>query len=80
MSEPTEKIPHGDRKVKATRETSLLLFAGFLIAAWLKVPLELYATFALGLFGKLGAFVYGNVQEHKAKAPEVAFKPATQAS
>jgi hypothetical protein len=78
MSEPTEKR-HGTRKVKHAREQGLLLFAGFALAAWLKVDGQLFLAYVAGLTGLSGAFIYGNVKEHQAQ-PQVAFKPATQAT
>lgn len=68
MSEETkpETKPKGERKAKATRETELVLFLGFLVAAWMKTPADIFGLFVAGLVGKLSAFMWGNSQEHKA--------------
>jgi zinc transporter ZupT len=64
----TKTKPHGTRKVRHSREAILMLFCGFLVAAWLKVSIEIFSAFVLGLGTLSGAFMYGNVQEHKAQA------------
>lgn len=54
----------GTRKVKDGRETLLALLLGFVIAAYLKAPVELYVTFAACAVGKTGIFNWGNAKEH----------------
>ena len=70
MSTTPEKLPHvprGSRKLKHCREMAGLLFLGYLVAAYLKVPETLFAGFVAGLGTLSGAFVWGNVKEHQSK-------------
>jgi mannose/fructose/N-acetylgalactosamine-specific phosphotransferase system component IIC len=55
----------GDRKQKNSRETKLLLTLGFIVAVYLKADASLFTTFAAGIVGASGAFMWGNAQEHK---------------
>jgi mannose/fructose/N-acetylgalactosamine-specific phosphotransferase system component IIC len=58
---PTER---GQRKLKHAAQMAWFLLAGFLSAAYFKVPAEMFAGFAAGLAGISGAFVWGNSKEH----------------
>lgn len=60
-------------KVQEARESALLLFAGFVVAGWLKMDAQLYFGFAAAICGKTGIFMWGKGQEYKANtAVEVA--------
>lgn len=60
------KQEKGTRKLKATRETMLAMLLGFIVAAVLKAPVELYLALVVGLGGKDFAFMWGNRAEHQA--------------
>ena len=53
-------------KVQEARETALLLFLGFLGAAYLKCDVNLYYGFAAALCGKTGIFMWGKGKEYEA--------------
>ena len=53
-------------KVQEARETALLLFAGFLAAAYLKCDVNLYFGYAAALAGKTGIFMWGKGKEYEA--------------
>lgn len=65
MSKPTER---GQRKIKHTREQTLVLLLGFCVATWMKAPTELFVAFGVCLTGLSGAFILGNVKVHQANA------------
>ena len=53
-------------KVQESRETALLLFAGFLVAAYLKCDVNLYYGFGAMVVGKTGVFMWGKSKEYQA--------------
>ena len=59
----------GNRKLTVTRETLVALLIGFGVAAYFKVPTELFGMFVLGLMGKDAGFMWGNAKEHAAEKP-----------
>lgn len=72
MIDAPEKLPHvprGSRKLKHCREMACLLFLGFLVSAYLKVPDGLFTAFVAGLGTLSGAFVWGNAKEHQNSKP-----------
>ena len=60
--------PKGQRKLRHVREQTLILLCGFLAAVWMRAPENIFWAFVVGLGGLSGAFVLGNVGEHKAEA------------
>lgn len=60
-------IDKGSRKMAVTRETLLAMVLGFIVAAYFKVPVELFGMFVLGLAGKDAGFMWGNAREHASK-------------
>lgn len=57
---------HGNRKSTANRESHLILMLGFVVAAWMHAPTELFVAFVVGIGGTSASFMWGNAQEHKA--------------
>ena len=52
-------------KVQEARETALLLTLGFIVAAYLKVDVNLYYGFGALLVGKTGVFMWGKGKEYQ---------------
>ena len=68
------KVDYGNRKLKEAYFVGLLLFLGFVVAAYLKVDNNLYFGLCAALCGKLGLFMYGNGVSAKYSAEKVESK------
>jgi hypothetical protein len=67
-----KQSPKGSRKQRVSRETSLIILFGFIIASWMKCPVELFVAFVVGVSGTAFSFMWGNSNEHRAAAAATA--------
>lgn len=58
----------GSRKLMANRESRIILLAGLCIAAWMKLPADIWVAFVVGVAGVDLSFMWGNSKEHAAQA------------
>lgn len=61
----TQKV--GNRKSKVSWQSQLALLIGFVIAAAMKAPVELYVAYVIGIGGTSFSFMWANAQVHKAR-------------
>jgi hypothetical protein len=64
----TTPAKKGNRKVKVTRENSLMILLAFIISCMLHPPVELFVAFIVGIGGTAFSFMWGNSKEHAAAA------------
>lgn len=61
-------VERGERKFVAMRQTQLLVLLAFIIAAWLKVEMELFLVAIAGISGNYGFMAFTNAKVHTAYA------------
>lgn len=64
------KPEKGQRKFSATREAQLMLLLAFIVAAWMKAPVELFVALVVGIGGNAFSFMWGNSKEHAVAKPQ----------